>query len=140
MKILLLFAGHNQVIFEEIMFRQKLFVEVVSANGLSDSLELLSPCVQLRFAGQSFTTSVKRKVRCPVWSEKTMFDVLDKERLPSLALEAYVYNVIDGCQFFLGKVRISGASFSDSSDEIVKDYQLKGRMFKRSIKNTPTLI
>lgn len=52
MKIVLPFAGHNQVIFEEIMFRQKLFVEVVSANGLSDSLELLSPCVQLRFAGQ----------------------------------------------------------------------------------------
>uniref|UniRef100_A0A453G6P4 C2 domain-containing protein n=4 Tax=Triticinae TaxID=1648030 RepID=A0A453G6P4_AEGTS len=132
MKVVLPFAGHNQVIFEEIMFRQKLFVEVVSANDLSDSLELLSPCVQLRFADQSFTTSVKRKVRCPVWFEKTLFDVLDKERLPSLALEAYVYNVIDGCQFFLGKIRISGASFSDSSDEIVKDYQLKGRMFKRS--------
>ncbi|KAL6906189.1 hypothetical protein ACP4OV_003790 [Aristida adscensionis] len=115
------------------MVGHKLVVEVVSANGLSDSLELLNPCVELRFAGKSFTTSVKKEVRCPEWYERTLFDVVDKERLPSLSLEAYVYNVIDGSQSLLGKVRLPGASFSDSSDEVVKDHQLtKGGVFKRS--------
>ncbi|TVU51109.1 hypothetical protein EJB05_02516, partial [Eragrostis curvula] len=32
----------------------------------------------------------------------------------------------------LGKARLSGANFSDSPDEVVKDYQLKGGTFKRS--------
>jgi hypothetical protein len=127
-----LFAGHYQLRFEDIMLRLKLVVEVVSANGLSDRQELLNPCVQLRFAGQSFTTSIKRMVRCPVWSERTTFDVLDKQRLPSLTLEASVYNAIDGCQVFLGKVRLPGATFSESTDAVIKDYQLKGGLFKRS--------
>ncbi|RCV35950.1 hypothetical protein SETIT_7G280400v2 [Setaria italica] len=124
--------GHYQLRFEDMMLRLKLVVEVVSANGLSDRQELLNPFVQLHFAGQSYTTSIKRMVRCPVWSERTTFDVLDKQRLPSLTLEASVYNAIDGCQVFLGKVRLSGATFSESTDEVIKDYQLKGGLFKRS--------
>lgn len=132
-KTVLTFAGYYQIKFEYIMVRHKLVVEVVSANGLSDSLDMLNPCVQLRFAGQSFTTLIKSMVRCLVWNERTHFDVPDKERLPSTTLEAYVYNVIDGCQILIGKVRLSEARFSDSSHEVVKDYQLRGgTIFKRS--------
>lgn len=115
------------------MSNYKLAVEVVSANSLSDNLDRLNPCVELRFAGQSFTTSVKKKVRCPVWNESFHFSVVDRNYLFSHALEAYVYNVTDDSRYFLGKVRISGTTIvADSSDEVVKDYQLKGGIFQRS--------
>lgn len=110
-----------------------LVVDVGSANGLSGSPGSLNPCVELRFAGQRFTTSVlNRDCRPVAWNETIRFSALDIYKVRYSTLEAYVYNVIGGRKSFVGRVRLSGSTYADSLNEVIaNDYPLRGGIFPR---------
>lgn len=127
-------TGNNQVLLEENMVSYTLVVDVVSANGLSGSHDSLNLCVELRFAGQRATTSVKNKDCRPVWNETFRFSALDKDKVGYGTLEAYVYNIVTaGRKSLLGRVRLSGSVVPDSSADVAAGpYPLRGGIFPRS--------
>ncbi|XP_057754460.1 FT-interacting protein 3-like [Arachis stenosperma] len=111
----------------------KLAVEVVSAHDLApkDGEGSSSPFVELQFDGQKFRTTTKEKDLSPVWDETFYFNITDPSMIPSLNLEAFVYhyNKTNGSKVFLGKVRLTGASFVSYSDAVLLHYPLEKKRF-----------
>ncbi|XAR54071.1 hypothetical protein NMG60_11029071 [Bertholletia excelsa] len=113
------------------MSNLKLGVQVVGAYNLlpKDSHGSSSAFVEVHFDGQKFRTTVKEKDLNPVWDETFYFNVSNPNNLPSLQLEAYVYNNAKDLhsKSFLGKVRINGTAFVPESDAVVLHYPLEKR-------------
>ncbi|XBH87229.1 hypothetical protein VPH35_074731 [Triticum aestivum] len=109
-------------------------VDVASANGLSGSPP--ESCVELRFAGQKHTTSVKngdcRTVA--VWNKTFRFSPVESYKVDYSTLEAYVYSVIANRKSFVGRVRLSGSSLIKyhCGHGTPEDYPLRGGIFPRS--------
>ncbi|KAI3985303.1 hypothetical protein MKX01_033617 [Papaver californicum] len=113
------------------MSNLKLGVEVVGAHNLmpKDGQGTSSPFVELHFEGQKFRTTIKERDLNPVWNESFYFNVSDPSNIQNLALEAYVYNnvKVTHSRSFLGKVRLTGASFVYQGDSVVLHYPLEKR-------------
>ncbi|KAI3822210.1 hypothetical protein L1987_09796 [Smallanthus sonchifolius] len=109
----------------------KLGVDVAGAHNLlpKDGHGSSSAFVELHFDGQKYRTTVKEKDLDPVWDESFYFNISDPSILPSLTLDAFVYNNVKGTnsRSFLGKVSITGTSFVPYSDAVVLHYPLEKR-------------
>ncbi|KAJ0730334.1 putative C2 domain, phosphoribosyltransferase, C2 domain superfamily [Helianthus annuus] len=109
----------------------KLGVDVAGAHNLlpKDGHGSSSAYVELYFDGQKYRTTVKEKDLDPVWDESFYFNISDPSILPSLTLDAFVYNNVKGTnsRSFLGKVSITGTSFVPYSDAVVLHYPLEKR-------------
>ncbi|KAJ3678678.1 hypothetical protein LUZ60_002481 [Juncus effusus] len=109
----------------------KLGVEVVSAHDLMprDNQGGANAFVELHFDHQRFRTTVKERDLNPFWNERFYFTVSDPASLSDMPLEAYVYhmNRSNNSKSFLGKVRLAGTSFVNSSDATVLHYPLEKR-------------
>ncbi|KAF8412264.1 hypothetical protein HHK36_000225 [Tetracentron sinense] len=113
------------------MSNLKLGVEVVSAHDLMprDGQGSSNAFVELCFDGQKFRTTIKEKDLNPVWNESFYFNISDPRNLPSLTLDAYVYNATKATnsRSFLGKVCLTGTSFVPFADAVVLHYPLEKR-------------
>ncbi|CAM0901642.1 unnamed protein product [Alopecurus aequalis] len=118
----------------------RLCVEVVSAQDLKLN-DKQATFVELSFDYHQFCTTAKEKDLNPVWNEHVYFDVWDPSSLPTLVLEACVYNFnnsIKGSKSFLGEVKLDSSSFLSYSDGTAASYYplKKSGIFSRGVSVT----
>lgn len=119
------------------MSNLRLGVEVVGANDLNpkDGHGSSNPCVELQFDHQKSRTTVKENDLNPYWNELFYFNVSDPSTLHDLSLEAVVYHadMNTKSKSAIGKVQISGTSFTSHSESNVIYYPLeKNHLFSRT--------
>ncbi|XP_010266730.1 PREDICTED: protein QUIRKY [Nelumbo nucifera] len=117
---------------------RKLNVEVCNARNLmpKDGQGTSSAYVIVDFDGQRRRTKTKFRDLNPQWDEKLEFLVHDPDAMASEILELNIYNdkKTGKRNNFLGKVKISGSSFSKSGSETLVYYPLEKRSVFSQIK------
>ncbi|KAJ8641721.1 hypothetical protein MRB53_018415 [Persea americana] len=117
---------------------RKLFVEVCNAKNLmpKDGQGTASAYVLVDFDGQRRRTKTKFRDLNPQWDEKLEFLVHDPDTMASETLELNVYNdkKTGKRSTFLGKVKLSGSSFSQAGSETLIYYPLDKRSVFSQIK------
>lgn len=117
---------------------RKLFVEVCNAKNLmpKDGQGTASAYVLVDFDGQRRRTKTKFRDLNPQWDEKLEFIVHDPDSMASETLELNVYNdkKTGKRSTFLGKVKISGSTFSETGSESLIYYPLEKRSVFSQIK------
>ncbi|XP_057445846.1 multiple C2 domain and transmembrane region protein 14 [Lotus japonicus] len=117
---------------------RKLVVEVCDAKNLmpKDGQGTASAYAIVDFDSQRRRTTTKSRDLNPQWNEKLEFMVHDKESMPSETLEVNLYNDKKAGKrsTFLGKVKISGSTFSKSGSEEIVYYPLEKRSVFSQIK------
>ncbi|XP_074567928.1 multiple C2 domain and transmembrane region protein 14-like [Curcuma longa] len=117
---------------------RRLVVEVCSARSLmpKDGQGTASAYVMVDFDGQRRRTKTRTRDLNPQWDEKLEFLVHDPETMAGETLELNVYNDKKGGKrnTFLGKVKISGASFAKAGSETLVYYPLEKRSVFSQVK------
>ncbi|KAG9452047.1 hypothetical protein H6P81_004951 [Aristolochia fimbriata] len=117
---------------------RKLIVDVCNARNLmpKDGQGTASAYVLVDFDGQRRRTKTKFRDLNPQWDEKLEFLVHDPDSMASETLELNVYNdkKTGKRSTFLGKVKISGGSFSKLGSETLVYYPLEKRSVFSQIK------
>lgn len=117
---------------------RKLFVEVCNAKNLmpKDGQGTASAYVLVDFDGQRRRTKTKFRDLNPTWDEKLEFLLHDPDSMATETLELNVYNdkKTGKRSTFLGKVKLSGSSFSEAGSETLIYYPLEKRSVFSQIK------
>ncbi|XP_077247954.1 C2 calcium/lipid-binding plant phosphoribosyltransferase family protein [Tasmannia lanceolata] len=119
-------------------FSRKLVVEICNARNLmpKDGQGTASAYVLVDFDGQRRRTKTKFRDLNPQWDEKLEFLVHDPDSMVSETLEVNVYNdkKTGKRSTFLGKVKISGTTFTKIGSETLVYYPLEKRSVFSQIK------
>ncbi|WOL05057.1 protein QUIRKY [Canna indica] len=117
---------------------RRLVVEICNARNLmpKDGQGTASAYVIVDFDGQRRRTKTRFRDLNPQWDEKLEFLVHDTESMAGDTLELNVYNDKKAGKrsTFLGKVKISGASFAKAGSETLIYYPLEKRSVFSQVK------